>query len=393
MRSHDETMMLQTPFHSRVAKACELNQWDEWKGYTTPAAYTEVEQEYFAVRNSTGVFDLSPMTKYRITGADAELYLNKVMTRDVRKINPDRVGYTIWCNDAGQVMDDGTLFNFGENNYRLCSYTRVMDWLQWSAMGFDVEIIDETADFGALAVQGPTSCAVLKTMGFKGIEKLKPFGMSHFPFEDAEVMISRTGFTGDLGYELWVEPPKAITLWDRLFDAGSNLGIRAIGGNALEMVRIEAGFLQAGVDFVPAEETVRVGRSRSPFELGLGWLVDFDKGVFNGRQALLKEKREGSRYAFVFLDVEGNKPAEHSFILKGNKEIGTVTSAAWCPTAKSNIAFAQIESKYANSGENLTAEIYYQTELKWTRLLAKCRVIDSPVFSSPKRRQTPAPDF
>ena len=204
MRSHDETMMLQTPFHSRVAKACELNQWDEWKGYTTPAAYTEVEQEYFAVRNSTGVFDLSPMTKYRITGADAELYLNKVMTRDVRKINPDRVGYTIWCNDAGQVMDDGTLFNFGENNYRLCSYTRVMDWLQWSAMGFDVEIIDETADFGALAVQGPTSCAVLKAMGFKGIEKLKPFGMSHFPFEDAEVMISRTGFTGDLGYELWV---------------------------------------------------------------------------------------------------------------------------------------------------------------------------------------------
>ena len=268
-----------------------------------------------------------------------------------------------------------------------------MDWLQWSAMGFDVEIIDETADVAALAVQGPTSCAVLKMMGFEGIEQLKPFGITHFPFEDAEVMISRTGFTGDLGYELWVEPAKAEILWDRLFEAGSNLGIRAIGGDALEMVRIEAGFLQAGVDFVPAEETERIGRSRSPFELGLSWLVNFDKGVFNGRQALLKEKREGSRYGFVFLDVEGNKPAEDSFILKGGKEIGNVTSAAWCPTAKSNIAFAQVESKYANTGENLIAEIYYQRELKWTRILTKCRVIESPVFSSPKRRQTPAPDF
>ena len=136
MKPHDETMMLQTPFHSRVAKACELNQWDEWKGYTTPTAYAEVEQEYFAIRNSTGVFDLSPMTKYRISGADAELYLNRVMTRDVSKLNPGRVGYTIWCNDAGQVMDDGTLFNFGENDYRLCSYTRVMGLVAVVCNGF-----------------------------------------------------------------------------------------------------------------------------------------------------------------------------------------------------------------------------------------------------------------
>jgi aminomethyltransferase len=393
MKAHDETMMLRTPFHSRVAEACEINQWDDWKGYTTPRAYTEVEQEYFAVRSSTGVFDLSPMTKYRITGADAERYLNRVMTRDVSKLKPGRVGYTIWCNDAGQVMDDGTLFHFGAGDYRLCSYTRVMDWLQWSSLGLDVSIEDETADVAALAVQGPTSCAVLKAMGFIGIEELKPFGLTHHAFENTELMISRTGFTGDLGYELWIELGKAELLWDRLFTAGANLGIHPIGNDALEMLRIEAGFLQAGVDFVPAEETVREGRSRSPFELGLGWLVDLDKGLFNGRRALIEEQRNGSRYGFVFLDVQGNKPAQHSFILKGKREIGSVTSAAWCPTAKSNIAFAQVESQYGRPGEELIAEIYYQRELIWTRLLAKCRVIERPVFSSPKRRQTPAPDF
>lgn len=393
MKPHDATMMLQTPFHSRIAAACEINEWEEWKGYTTPHAYIEVEQEYFAIRNSTGVFDLTPMTKYRITGPDAESYLNRLVTRDVRKIAVGRVGYTVWCDDAGQVMDDGTIFHLAENDYRLCAYTRMIDWMMWSAMGFDVSIIDETADVAALAVQGPTSCSVLKRMGLEGIENLKPFGITTFSFEDTELMVSRTGFTGDLGYELWIEPENAEALWDKLFSAGENFGIKPIGGAALEMVRIEAGFLQAGVDFVPAEEAVRTGRSRSPFELGLDWLVSFDKPVFNGRAALLKEKQSGSRYSFVYLDVEGNKPAEHSFIMKGGKVVGTVTSAAWCPTAKSNVAFAQVEARYGKVGEHLIAEIYYQRELKWTRVMAKCTVIEGSVFNPPRRRQTPPADF
>lgn len=393
MMPHDETMMLQTPFHSRIVEVCEINQWEDWKGYTTPHAYTEVEQEYFAIRNSTGVFDLTPMTKYRITGPGAEAFLNRLVTRDIRKIKLGRVAYTVWCDDAGQVMDDGTIFHLAENDYRLCAYTRMMDWMMWSAMGFDVSIVDETAEVAALAVQGPTSCSILRAMGLEGIENLKPFGLSTYTFAGSELMVSRTGFTGDLGYELWVEPDKAEILWDTLFSAGKNYGIKPTGSAALEMVRIEAGFLQAGVDFVPAEETVRPGRSRSPFELGLGWLVSFDKPVFNGRRALLQEKKNGSRYRFVYLDVEGNKPAEHSFILKGKKEIGTVTSAAWCPTAKSNVAFAQVEARYGEIGEQLIAEVYYQRELQWSRVLAKCTVIETPVFSPPRRRQTPAPDF
>jgi len=389
----DDSMMLTTPFHSRVAAACELNCWGSWMGYTTPNAYTDVELEYFAIRSTTGVFDLTPMHKYRISGPDAQAYLSRLVTRDVSKIAVGRVGYTVWCDDAGQVMDDGTIFHLAENDYRLCAYARAIDWLHWSAMGFDVVVADETAEVAALAVQGPTSCATLSAMGLSGLDKLKPFGLAEFEFQGEILMVSRTGFTGDLGYELWVAPQQAEALWDCLFEAGKPYLIKPFGTDALEMARIEAGFLQAGVDFMPAEEVIREGRSRSPFELGLGWLVDLDKPVFNGRRALLQERAEGSRYRFAILDVDGNKPAHHSFILKNNKQIGTVTSAAWCPTAKTNVAFAQIEMPHGAVGEELVAEIYYQRELHWTRVLAPCKVIDAPVFNPARRRATPPAAF
>lgn len=389
----DDTMLLTTPFHSRVSRACELNAWGSWKGYTTPKAYTDVELEYFAIRSTTGVFDLTPMNKYRITGPDAGPFLNRLVTRNVDKLGIGRVGYTVWCDDAGQVMDDGTIFHLGENDYRLCAYARATDWLFWSALGFDVSIEDETGSVAALAVQGPTSCATLTAMGLEGLADLKPFGLAEYEFEGETLMVSRTGFTGDLGYELWITPRLAETLWDRLFEAGAPYLIKPFGSDALEIARIEAGFLQAGVDFVPAEEAVRNGRTRSPFELGLDWLVDLDKPLFNGRQALLREREQGSRYRFVLLDVDGNKPAHNSFIMKGRRKVGTVTSAAWCPTAKSNVAFAQVELPHGAVGEELVAEIYYQRELHWTRVLAPCRVIDAPVFNPPRRRATPALPF
>jgi aminomethyltransferase len=389
----DTTMMLRTPFHSRVAAACELNDWGTWKGYTTPRAYTDMELEYFAIRSTAGVFDLSPMNKYRISGPDAEAYLNRLVTRDISKIRAGRVGYTVWCNDAGQVMDDGTIFHLGENDYRVCAFARAIDWLHWSALGFDVTVVDESIDVAALAVQGPTSCAALLAMGLQGLEQLRPFGLATFPFEGDTLTVSRTGFTGDLGYELWIAADKAEVLWDRLFAAGRPYLIKPFGSDALDLARIEAGFLQAGVDFVPAESAVRTGRSRSPFELGLGWLVDMDKPVFNGRRALQRELAEGSRYRFAMLDVDGNKPAGHSFILSGGKKVGTVTSAAWCPSAKSNVAFAQLEMPHGAVGEELVAEIYYQRELHWTRVLAPCRVIDAPVFNPPRRRAVPAGVF
>jgi aminomethyltransferase len=387
-------LLLQTPFHARVAEACELNLWEEWKGYTTPWAFTNVELEYFSIRNSASLFDLTPMTKYRISGADAHAYLDRLVTRNLRKLETGRVMYTAWCNDQGKVIDDGTVFRLADSTFMLCSQERHMDWLSWSALGFDVSIEDITEQIAALSFQGPTSCAILKNMGLHEVENLKPYGLRHYPFEEGELMVSRTGYTGDLGYELWVDPVAAETLWDRLMSAGENYDVKPIGSAALQIARIEAGFIQAGRDFVPAQQEVRLGRSRSPYELGLGWLVHLKKPHFNGQNALREEKLKGSRYRFVKLDVTGNITAENAYIYNKNRElVGSVTSAAWVPTAKRNIAYASLEMPWGALDDELYAEIYYRRELKWKRVMAPCTVIEGPIFDLARRHATPALDL
>ena len=311
----------------------------------------------------------------------------------MRKIKPGRVAYAVWCDDQGQVIDDGTIFHLDEGEYRLCSQERHMSWLQAAAIGMDVSIVEETHDIAALAVQGPTSFSIMRILGCAGIENLKPFGLMHVEFQGKQMMVSRTGFTGDLGYEIWIAPEQAEALWDALFEAGKDLGIRAIGTEALEAARIEAGFLAAYVDFLPANVTVRSGRSRSPFELGLEWLVDFKKPVFNGRRALAEEKRRGSTWRLVKLDIEGNKPAHHSYIYPGSgsskKEIGFITSAAWSPVCKQNIAIGTVRTPHGKVGEKLRVEIYYQREMHWSRVMAEATVVDKPFWDPPRRRATP----
>ena len=382
-----------TPFHSRTSAANGLNLWHRWRDHTVADAYFDVGLEYTALRNAAAVFDLSPMTKHRIAGPDALAFLNRLVTRDVAKIRVGRVGYCVWCDDQGQVIDDGTIFRFGENDFRLCSQERQLDWLMTSALGFDVSIREETEEVACLALQGPTSCAVLMTLGLPDIEKLAPFALRAFAFEATELTVSRTGFTGDLGYELWIDPGHAERLWDRLFEAGANHGLKPMGTHALEMSRIEAGFIQAGVDFLPADRAIRTDRTRSPYELDLAWLVDFKKPNFTGRRALLEEQRRGSRYRLVRLDVEGNKPAKDAYIYDGKRNvIGAVTCSMWSPMAKASIALASVKMPHGAPGDELWAEIYYQKELKWSRVNARCRVLKGPFFDPPRRRQTPAPD-
>ena len=380
---------LRTPFYSRLEKLDTLNKWHEWKGYSSADALYCADTEYFAIRNATAVFDLTPMTKYRISGPDALAYLNRLVTRDMAKIMPGRVAYAVWCDDQGQVIDDGTIFHLKEGEYRLCSQERHFAWFTAAAIGFDVSVTEETADIAALAVQGPTSFSVLNAMGLESLGELKPFGLMHLDFEGTELMVSRTGYTGDLGYELWIEPDKAEALWDALFDAGKLFGIRAMGTSALEMARIEAGYIAAYEEFLPADETVRSGRSRSPFELGLEWLVDFKKPNFNGRRALAEEKRCGSTWRLVKLDIEGNKAAHHSYIYakeKGNKtEIGFITSAAWSPVCKQNIAIGTVKMPHGEPGDNVWVEVYYQREMHWSRVMARATVVDKP-FWVPSRR-------
>jgi aminomethyltransferase len=393
--SHFQQPLLTTPFHARARALSQLDSFIAWAGYTTVDVFSSVEQEYFAIRNATTVYDLTPMVKYRIAGPGATAYLNRLVTRDIAKLQPNRVAYCVWCNDAGHVIDDGTIFRLGEREYRLCTAERQIDWLLDSAIGFDVEIAEVTAEIAALALQGPSSCAALKDYGMAGIEALPPFAIGHFAVGAHEIMVSRTGFTGDLGYELWMRPGAAESVWDGLMAAGRARGIRPIGSMALNVARIEAGFILPNADFVSAEHTIHIDRARSPLELGLGWLVDFKKGHFTGRRALLAEQRRGARRRLVGLDVDGNKPAHNALLYddrSGKRAVGSVTSAIWSPTCKRNLALAMLDAPHFTLGAEVWAEIYLNRELVWERRMAHARVVEKPFYAPERRRVTPPAD-
>jgi aminomethyltransferase len=396
---HYRQPLLKTPFHDRARALCQVDSFIPWAGYTTVDVFTTVEQEYFAIRNSTSVYDLTPMVKYRIAGRDATRYLNRLVTRDVAKLKPGRVAYCVWCDDSGHIIDDGTLFCLGEAEYRLCTGERQLNWLLDSAVGFDVEIAEVTEDIAALSVQGPTSCALLKILGLEGIERLEPFDLAYFTLPaalavEAPLMVSRTGFTGDLGYELWMRPADAEGVWDALLAAGR--GLRPIGSRALNIARIEAGFLLPNMDFVSAAHAQREDTTRSPLELGLAWLVDFKKGHFTGRRALLAEHQRGAQRCLVGLDVEGNKPAHNALLYVdrgGRRQAGSITSAAWSPTCKRNLALAMVQAPHFSVGSQLWAEIYLNRELVWERRMVRAQVVERPFFAPARRRATPPADF
>jgi aminomethyltransferase len=392
-RLHFRMPLRQTPFHPRTSALNILNQWGAWAGYTTVQTYRDEAMEHTAIRNAASVYDLCPMVKYRVTGREAAEYLNHLTVRDAAKLTPGGVHYTIWCDDAGRILDDGTLFRFGPQDYLICCQERHLPWLLDSAVGYDVTVCEVTEEIAALSLQGPCSASVLQAAGFD-VAALKPFRMAAFPFEGGEITVSRTGFTGDLGYELWAKPSQALALWDRLFEAGAPFGITAIGTNALNLARIEAGFIITNMDFVPADQAVREDRVRSPFELGLDWLIDWDKGHFTGRRALLAERDGGtSKWALVGLDIEGNIPVEGSLIYAGKtREVGYVTAAAWSPSTKRNIAIAQVRRPHDARG-NLFVEVYALRELQYVKLMLAAEVCPRPFYAPARRRATPPGAF
>jgi aminomethyltransferase len=394
-RPHYQRPLLSTPFFERSRLLVETDRYIPWSGYSTPDVLSSVEHEYFAIRNAASLFDLTPMIKYRIAGPDAERYLNRLVTRDVGKLKVDRVAYTLWCNEAGHLIDDGTVFRFGPSEFRLCTAERQLDWLLDSAIGFQVEIAEVTGDIAALALQGPTSCAVLKAMGLAGVQGLRPFDIGRYRLGDRPLMVSRTGFTGDLGYELWIAPDGALDLWDRLMNAGRTRGIRAIGYQALEMARIEAGFILPNVDFVSAAHTIRLDRETTPFEMGLDWAVALEKAHFNGRRALVEEKRRGSRRRLLGIEIGGNKPAHAALIYdsaRGSRQVDAATSALWSPTCKRNIALAMIEAPYFESLREFWVDIYLQRELQWQRRMERAWPVERAFFDPPRRKATPPQD-
>ncbi|NDV00223.1 aminomethyltransferase family protein [Pseudoroseicyclus tamaricis] len=380
-----ERPLLRSPFHPRMEALNRHSSWAPWSGWLSALDYGDTEMEVSAIRNTATLYDLSPMVKYRVAGPGAEAMLDRLTLRNVAKLKPGRVQYTGWCDDDGKLLDDGTLFRLGPEEFRLCCQERHLPWLLDSAIGFDVAVEEVTEEIAALSLQGPCSASVLRAAGFD-IEALKPFQHD----TQGGILISRTGFTGDLGYELWTGADAALPLWDRLMEAGAPWHLRPVGSTALDIARIEAGFIVAGTDFIPAEQALREDRVLSPLELGLGWMIDWEKGHFTGRRALAAE-REGntSRWALVGLEVEGNVAAEGAIVYRGKRrEVGTVTSAIWSPTTKQSLALALVEAKHAASPD-LWVEIYAMRELRYAKLMQRARPAPRPFFSPARRRATP----
>jgi aminomethyltransferase len=394
-KEHFRQAMQHTPFHARLAALSQTEEWTGWNGYMAPRVLDKLSTEYFAVRSSCAVMDLTPMEKYRITGTDAYRFLDRLVTRDLSKLKPGRVTYVVWCNDDGKLIDDGTLFQFDEGDYRLCSQHHQYDWLMTSSIGLDVSIEIETHDVAALAVQGPTSYSVLTEAGIAGLDALRPFGIANLSCRGFPVVVSRTGYTGDLGYELWISPDNALQMWDTIFAVRNRYDVHPMGLSTLEMVRIEAGFIMPGFDFNTAESTVRAGYDRSPYEVGLGWVVSIDKGHFTGRKALLAERARPAKRCLAKIIVDGNKPVGEAFIFdaKDGKQIGEIKCATWSPILKANLALADIECSNGKLPRHLWARVDYQRELKWLSTWAECRVVDKPFYVPEHRSATPPARF
>ncbi len=384
-----------SPFHPRQAELNIREAWGAWNGYKFAEYYYDPEYEYFCIRNQCGTYDICPMQKYEITGRDAEAMLNRMVTRDVTKLGIDRVAYTVWCTDEGRIIDDGTIFKLADDHFILKCGSPCTAWLRKSAFGFDdVTVTDISETLAGLSLQGPTSCAVLRKMGLEDIGSLKAFDIRHFPFQGDTLRVSRTGFTGDLGYELWVPREFALDLWDAVYAAGENYGIQPYGEAATNMARMEAGFIMPFVDFTEALKTVHFEHDQTPFELQLGWLVDFKKPHFSGRAALLEEKRRGPRWTLARLDVEGNWPAYGSIIYDTEackKDIGYVTSAMWSPAVKANIALAMIRSEFLKG--DIWVEIYKTKDLRQYRRMARGTIRTKPFWMPDRARATPPADY
>ena len=388
--------LFRSPFYDFFASRETEGNWYNWNGYKSPTVLSDEELEYFSIRSTCSIFDISPLNKYKIVGPQAEDFLNKLTVRNVTKQNVATVKYTLWCDQEGFVIDDGTLFRISDNDFLLCSQEKHLPWLIDTSYGFDVKIIDESKDICGISLQGPTSASILRLLGLKGIDNLKPFHLFQTNISNIPIMISRTGFTGDLGYEIFLENNMADKIIEKIWNAGTNHGLTAIGYNALNIARIEAGFIVANIDFISSDHAVRPNRCRRPDDLGLGWLVDLNKGFFNGKKAIVNSRLENNTaFKICALEIDGKEPVEGSIIYYNKKdEVGTVTSAVWSPMTKKSIALAQLKLSSSKSMvDNLWVEIYALKELQYYKLMKKVSIVKPPFINSARRSACPPLDY
>ena len=399
-------MPIGTAVHDRTFKLCESLNYREWSGYYTVSAYeAHHEHEYNAIRNAAALIDVTPLYKYWITGADATTFVNRIITRDVRKIAVNQVIYCCWCDEQGKVIDDGTISRLGENTYRWTAADPSLRWFEQNALGLDVQIEDISEKVASLALQGPTSARLLKQVADTDIANLKYFRVTHGNIAGVPVDISRTGYTGDLGYEIWMPWNEAPKVWDELFAKGRQFDVHPAGMLALDVARIEAGLLLIEVDYISSKKALIESQKYSPFEIGLGRMVHFDKEHFVGREALIAEHARGSKRQFVGLDIgwdeveslydaAGLAPQVQSTASRvavpvysaNGKQAGKATSTTWSPTLKRMIALASLATEHSSPGTKLKMEFTVEA----VRHRVTVTVANLPFFHPPRKTAAPA---
>lgn len=366
-----------TPFHERTSRLSVAHNWRRWAGYRVVGSYDlSLDHEYWAIRDRAALIDVSPLMKYVIEGPDAARLLHRVTTRDIHKMQVGQVYYTGWCDEDGKLIDDGTVSRLSANLFRMTSAEPSLRWLAMNAVGMNVRVTELTDQVAALSLQGPKSRAVLNRCCRDSLDQLKYFRWMNTSIGNRQVSVSRTGYTGDLGFEIWVDAEQALPIWDALMSAGEDYGITPCGILAMDMARVEAGLFMLDVDYTASTHAWIEGQKSSPLEMGLDWAVNLDKkGYFVGRRALEREKREGSAWKFVGLEIawEGLEklfgavglppqvPAmavrESLPVMAEGKQVGYASTSTWSPVLKKYIALAHLQRPFYEVGTSVTMEI------------------------------------
>jgi aminomethyltransferase len=398
-------MPIGTAFHERTFALCESLNYREWSGYYAVSSYEpHHEHEYNAIRNAAALIDISPLYKYRLTGKDATRLVDRIITRDMRKVSVGQVVYTPWCDEHGKVIDDGTVSRLGENIYRWTAADPSLRWFTQNAAGMDVDIEDISESVSALALQGPTSGRLLKSIITDGdITNLKYFRVTSAKIAGIPVDISRTGYTGDLGYEIWVTSEHGVKIWDALMTGGRPFDIHPAGMLALDVSRVEAGLLLIDVDFNSSKKALVDEQRYSPYEMGLGRLVNLDKNRFVGQSALITEQKRGTPREIVGLEIDwpqvegiyeeiGLPPAVSPIasrvavpVFKEGVQIGKATTSTWSPTLKKMIALATVKREFTRPGTKLQFEITVEA----VRHHVRATVVKTPFFNPKRKTATP----
>ena len=397
-------MPVGTAFHQRTLALCHSLSYREWSGYYTVSVYeVHHEHEYNAIRNASALIDITPLYKYLVTGRDATKLVNRVITRDINKVAVNQVIYCCWCDEHGKVIDDGTITRLAENTYRWTAADPSLRWFRQNGLNMDVQVEDVSEKIAALALQGPTSGNLLKAVADADIANLKYFRVTQGKIAGAAVHISRTGYTGDLGYEIWVPWNDALKVWDALVEKGKAFDLHAAGMLALDVARIEAGLLLIEVDYISSKKALIPSQKYSPYELNFGRMVHLEKENFIGKSALVKDQKNGVARQLVGLEVNWPEveahydrfglapqaPSQasrvHVPVYVNGKQVGKATSTTWSPLLKKMISLGSLQTEYSKPGTRVEMEITIES----VRLKVGATVVKTPFFSPSRKTAVP----